>query len=123
MSSAVSGKTGAVKVAGTLTGVSGFTVTRTVDQLDATSFDSAGNRDGVDGLFGWNGTFSTNEFADLTGSQGVASFQVHTTAAANSPTFSGTVSIGECATESSVDGLALHTYTYTGRGPASVTVS
>jgi len=113
--SAVSGKAGVVNIGGALSEVTSWQMDRETEQLDATSMDSSGNRDFVDGLLTWRGSFTTLVFANKTGSQAAATFQVGTAAGASTPTFSGAIGIENEPVEVPVDGVVQYQYSFVGR--------
>jgi hypothetical protein len=115
--SAKAGKAGRVQVGATVTEVTGWTLDRTTDALDATSMASSGNREFIDGLFGWTGTFTSLTFINKTGSQASATFDVLAgTPAATTPRFSGAIIITNEPVACEVGGVVQYAYTFTGTG-------
>jgi len=116
VTSAVTGKAGTVNISGALSEVFAWTMDRNTEAVEATSFDSSGNREYVVGLFGWSGTFSTLRFANKTGSQSGATFNVGATTTSALPSFRGAIIITNEPISCPVDGRVEYAYTFTGTG-------
>lgn len=111
---AVCGKAGVVNIGAAILEVTQWRMDRNTDALDATSMDSGGNREYVVGLFGWTGTFTTLKFANKTGSQAAATFQVGAAANAANPKYAGAIIITNEPVECTVAGVVQYAYTFTG---------
>lgn len=123
MTNAVHGKSGVVSIGGTISEVTQWSMSRVTDASEATSFTSAGNREYVAGLFGWTGSFTTLVFANKTGLQSAATFQVGATAAANAPVFTGSIIITDEPVAVDVNGVVQYAYTFTGTGTCTAATS
>ena len=123
VTSAVTGMSAVINIGGSVAEAFNWSMDRNTEAVEATSFDSAGNREFVPGLFGWSGSFSTLRFMNKTGSQAAASFQVGASAGTATPKFSGAIIITNepCATP--VDGRVEYAYTYTGTGVCTAATS
>lgn len=120
---AVAGKTGIVTVGTAVAEVRGFSVVREVEALDATSFDSSGNREFIDGLAQTSGSFTTLVFLNKTGAQAAATFQVGAAPAANQPSFSGAINITSEGVEADVEGEWGYSYDYTFSGAVTIDIT
>lgn len=114
ITSAVTGLAGVVNIGGAFAEVTAFTIDRNTEAVEATSFDSSGNREFVAGLFGWSGTFRTLRLANKTGAQAAATFQVAAAAGTSTPTFAGALIITNEPVSTPVDGIVEYNYTFTG---------
>jgi len=123
MTNAVHGKSGVVNIGGAIAEVSQWSMSRVTDATEATSFDSAGNREYVEGLFGWTGSFTSLVFANKTGLESAATFQVGAAAGANTPTFAGAIIITDEPVAVDVNGVVQYAYTFTGTGANTVAVA
>ena len=120
---AESGKAGVVNIGGVIAEVTGWNMSRPVVALEATSMSSGGNQEFVAGLAGWSGTFTAEVFANKTGAQTAATFQVGAAAAANTPTFSGSIIITDEPIAVDVAGVVNYAYTFQGTGVCAVAVA
>ena len=116
VTSAVSGKAGVVNVGGALGEITQWQMDRNVEALEATSMSSSGNREFIDGLFGWSGSFTALDFVNQTGTQAAATFQVGATVTAALPKFTGSIIITNEPVATPVDGRVEYAYTFTGTG-------
>lgn len=114
--SAVSGKAGVVNIGGSVSEAFDWSMDRNTEALEATSFDSSGNREYVDGLFGWGGSFSTYIFLNQTGTQAAATFQTGAAAGTATPKFTGSILITNEPIACAVDGIVSYAYTFQGTG-------
>jgi len=123
VTSAVTGKAGSISVGATTAEVFAWTMDRNTEAVEATSMDSGGNREYIVGLFGWSGTYSTLRFANRTGSQAAATFQVGASVGTATPTFKGGVIITNEPISCPVDGRVEYAYTFTGTGACTAATS
>ena len=114
--SAVTGKAGVVNIGGALSEVFNWQMDRNTEAVEATSFDSSGNREYVAGLFGWAGSFSSYTFSNKTGAQAAATFQVGASADTSNPKFTGSIIITNEPVSVPVDGAVEYAYTFQGTG-------
>jgi len=114
--SAVTGKAAVITIGTAVAEANAFSVDRNTDAVEATSFDSAGNREYVAGLFGWSGSFTTLRLINKTGAQAAATFAAGATAGTSNPTIAGAIIITNEPIALTVDGITSYGYTFTGTG-------
>ena len=113
---AVTGLAAVINIGGAVAEAFNWSMDRNTEAVEATSFDSAGNREFVAGLFGWGGSFTTRKFLNQTGSQAAATFMVGAAASAANPKFSGALIITNEPVAVAVDGAVEYGYTFQGTG-------
>jgi len=114
MTAAVTGKAGVVNIGGAIAEVTQWSMDRNTEAVDATSMDSGGNSEFVDGLFSWSGTFTTLAFINKTGSQAAATFQVGAAPSAANPKFTGALILTNEPVAVPVEGRVEYAYTFQG---------
>jgi len=113
--SAISGKDASASNVGGATEIRNITVEEIVDLLDATSYDSGGNREYVQGLQGVNFSWQNIGTKPSRGSNASMEF------ASGGNTWSGTGLIGNVSSAIPVDGVVA--YDVTGSFTGSVSIS
>lgn len=123
VTTAQSGKTGSITIGTAVAEVNGFTINREVEALDATSFDSTGNMEFIDGLAQTNGTFTSLVFLNKQGTQASATFQSGASPATNNPSFAGAIVITTEAVAHEVAGVVTYSYNYTFSGAVTIDIT
>jgi hypothetical protein len=117
---AIHGKSGKVTVGSAVAEVTSWSMSRTTAADDATSMDSSGNAEFIDGLFNWSGSFTTLVYGGLVGAQAAATFSTAAAASATTPTFSGAIIITDEPIQVEVNGVVQYQYTFQGTGACTV---
>jgi len=113
---AVNGQAAIINIGGSIAEAFNWSMDRNTEAIEATSFDSAGNREFIAGLFGWGGSFTTRKFLNQSGAQAAATFQVGASVTAALPKFSGALIITNEPVAVAVDGAVEYAYTFQGTG-------
>ncbi len=126
VTAAVTGKAGVVKIgASTVAEVTAWSVDRPVEAILATSMDSAGNNEYVEGLKGWSGSFTSLLYDALVavGGAQAGTFQVGAVASAGAPILTGSVIITNEPVAVTVEGRTEWQYSFQGTGALTTVIA
>lgn len=108
------GKEGSMTYSGITVGIRNWSLTSRSEALDTTTFASSGNREYQGGLKDWNAT--AEGFEDSTNTADVGDSATLTLTVTSGVAYSGTALIVEKSPGTTVEGMAMATYSFQGTG-------